>query len=98
MSERQFYVYILTNAARTVLYIGVTNDLVRRVFEHREKFVDGFTKRYHLNRLVYYEVFTTAYDAITREKQLKGWTRKRKLDLIQQMNSSLRDLYPEICS
>ena len=96
MSDRQFYVYILTNAARTVLYIGITNDLVRRVYEHREKFVDGFRKRYHLDRLVYYEVLGTAYDAITREKQLKGWTRKRKLDLIQGTNPSLRDCYAEI--
>ena len=96
MSERSYYVYILTNAVRTVLYIGMTNNLIRRVYEHREKFVDGFTKRYQFDRLVYHEAFSTAYDAITREKQLKGWTRKRKLDLIQTTNPNLRDLWNEI--
>jgi len=96
MGERRYYVYILTNAARTVFYIGVTNDLIRRTYEHREHFVDGFTKRYRVDRLVYFEEFATAYDAITREKELKKWSRRKKLALIQEDNPSLEDKYPQL--
>lgn len=96
MSERLFSVYILTNAARTVLYIGVTSNLMRRVWEHRQKIVDGFTKRYHVDRLVYFETTDTAYTAISREKELKKWSRKKKLDLIQRVNPVLRDVYEEL--
>ena len=70
--EKQFYVYIMTNRNNTVLYTGVTNDLKRRVYEHRESIVDGFTKRYRIHKLVYYEVASEAYAAISREKQIKG--------------------------
>ena len=90
---RQFFVYIMTNERYGTLYIGVTSDLARRAFEHREGLVDGFTKRYRLKRLVYYEVFDTAFDAIDREKRLKKWRREWKLDLIAQMNPSWDDLY-----
>ncbi len=69
---RQYYTYIMTNKNHTVFYVGMTNDLVRRVYEHKEKLFEGFTKRYHLTKLVYYDVAETAEAAITREKQLKG--------------------------
>ena len=92
MNERQYFVYILMNEARTVLYIGMTNNLARRFEEHRVGLVDGFTKRYRCHHLVHFEVLGTAYDAITREKELKGWSRKKKLGLIQRENPSLRDV------
>ena len=89
---RQYYVYILTNKDNRVLYTGVTNDLARRLYEHRNKLVDGFTKRYNVTKLVYFEVTTNVESAITREKQIKGWSRKRKLDLIQTANPEWREL------
>ncbi len=88
---RQYYVYIMANIART-LDIGVTNDLVRRVFEHRHTFMPGFTSRYNLTQLVYYEVFDDVRDAIAREKQLKGWLRTKKVALIETMNPGWEDL------
>lgn len=91
-----YYVYILANRWNTVTYTGVTNDLVRRVYEHREKLVEGFTRRYNVSKLVYYEVFATALDAIAREKQLKAGPRRRKVALIKQMNPEWRDLYDTI--
>lgn len=96
MTERRFFVYIMTNNARTVLYIGITNDLLRRVFEHREKLIEGFTSRYNCNRLVYYEIFGTALDAIAREKQLKRWGRAKKIDRIRTMNPQINDLWGTI--
>lgn len=90
---RQYYVYILANKNDTVLYIGVTNDLVRRVHEHREKLVAGFTKKYNLDKLVYYEVLEDIEQAILREKQLKGGSREKKIELIERMNPSWNDLY-----
>jgi len=97
MTVQQFYVYILTNKRRTVLYIGVTNDLLRRILEHRDKFnSDSFTARYNINILVYYEAAQTAYTAITREKQLKGWMRYRKADLIGSANPDWVDLYNKL--
>lgn len=77
MGDRAYYIYILSNSHRTVLYIGVTSDLIRRVYEHQQEFAEGFTKRYHCHDLLYYEQFATAYDAIMCEKQLKHWNRKR---------------------
>jgi putative endonuclease len=94
---KQYYVYILTNKYNTVLYTGVTNDLVRRVYEHKDKFVKGFTKKYSLNKLVYFEVFEDVMYAISREKQIKGGSRIRKIKLIAEMNQNWRDLYDEIC-
>lgn len=94
MTQR-YYVYILTNQAHTVLYTGVTNDLVRRVSEHREKQVPGFTKEYSVDRLVYYEVFEDIHTAIVREKQIKAGSRQ-KLDLIASTNPDWRDLWEEI--
>ena len=87
-----YYVYILTNKSDRVMYIGVTNNLERRVFEHKQELVEGFTKRYHVHKLVYYEKFSDAYAAITREKQIKGWNRKRKNKLIESVNPRWRDL------
>ncbi|MCI0794729.1 MAG: GIY-YIG nuclease family protein [Chloroflexi bacterium] len=87
----QYYVYIVTNGVRT-LYIGVTNDLTRRVYEHQHKLTDGFTKKYNVTMLVYYEVTTDVQSAIAREKQLKGWRRSKKIDLIEASNPEWVDL------
>jgi len=91
--KRQYYVYIMTNKANTTLYTGVTSDLIKRVCEHREKLVDGFTRRYNITRLVYYEVFDDIENAILREKQIKGGPREKKLQLINGMNKEWKDLY-----
>ena len=88
---RSFYVYIVTNKSGT-LYIGVTNDLGRRVYEHRQAGLRGFTKRYKIDRLVYYEESSNAISAIEREKQTKGWLRRRKMELITNMNPRWLDL------
>ncbi len=91
--ERQYYIYIMTNKNNSVLYTGMTNDLARRVLEHKEKKKKGFTSRYNAIKLVYYEIFATAYDAIAREKQIKAGSRKKKLDLINSVNPEWKDLY-----
>ena len=88
---KQFYVYILTNKSRT-LYVGVTNDLQGRVFVHKNKINEGFTKKYNIAKLVYYEEFSDSYSAIVREKQIKGWLRKKKIALIESMNPEWTDL------
>ena len=93
-----YYVYILSNKNNTVLYIGVTNNLVRRVYEHKQKFVQGFTKTYNVDKLVYYEILYDPYNAITREKQLKGLKRKKKDMLINNFNPDWHDLYQDICN
>ena len=87
-----YYVYILTNDLSTVLYIGVTNDLERRVYEHKTGAVPGFTSRYRINKLIYFEETNDVRAAIAREKQLKGWRRSRKADLVATMNPSWSDL------
>jgi putative endonuclease len=92
----QYSVYILASQRNGTLYIGVTNDLVRRVYEHKEGFVAGFTKRYRVKTLVWFESTASAYAAITREKQLKNWPRAWKLALIELGNPGWRDLYEEI--
>ena len=95
--KKAFYVYILTNYTNSVLYTGITSNLIKRVFEHKAKLVDGFTNKYKINKLVYYEIADNAGAAITREKQLKGGSRGRqKLKLIQNMNKEWRDLYEEL--
>ncbi len=96
MPDRQYAVYILTNPASTVLYTGVTNDLKRRTYEHRENVVDGFTKRYNVHRLVYYEICGDVTSAIAREKQIKAGSRKKKMALVDAFNPSWRDLYFEL--
>jgi putative endonuclease len=86
----------MTNKVNTVIYTGVTSDLKKRVYEHREKIIDGFTKKYNVNKLVYYEILDGIKDAIQREKQIKGGSRKKKIDLINSVNPNFRDLYYEI--
>ena len=88
---KNYYVYILSNEART-LYIGVTNNLERRMYEHKNKLICGFTKRYNLTKLIYYEATTDIRDAIYREKQLKGWLRSKKIALIEESNLGWDDL------
>ncbi|MCX6824016.1 MAG: GIY-YIG nuclease family protein [candidate division SR1 bacterium] len=90
-----YYVYILTTKLNKLLYIGVTNNLSRRLYEHKNKLVDGFTKKYNINKLVYYEECSDIKDAIVREKQLKGWTRIKKNMLILENNSLIKDLSEE---
>jgi putative endonuclease len=94
--NKQYYVYILSNENNTVIYTGVTNDLKRRVFEHKEKMVEGFTKKYNVSKLVYYEVGQDVMGAIFREKQLKSMSRLKKNELIAQFNPYWNDLYEEI--
>ena len=94
--NRQFYVYILTNKYHTVFYTGISSDFIRRVYEHREKLADGFTKRYNITKLLYYECLDNAETAILREKQIKKYSREKKLKLINKMNPDLRDLYSGI--
>ncbi len=87
-----FYVYIISNNFRNVLYIGVTRNLERRLYEHKNKLIDGFSKKYNLNVLLFYETTEYALDAIAREKQLKKWNRDKKFVLIKSVNPKLRDL------
>jgi len=91
--NKQFYVYILTNKTRTVLYTGVTKDLKRRVYEHKEKLTEGFTAKYNIDMLVYYEVAEDVRSAIIREKQIKDGSRASKIKLVHNMNPDWRDLY-----
>ncbi len=93
-SMKQYYVYIMTSKSGT-LYTGMTNDLARRVYEHKHKLIPGFTKRYNVNRLVYFETFNQSQDAIAREKTIKGWVRRKKLALIKASNPRWADLSEE---
>ena len=88
---KQYYVYIMTSNSGT-LYTGMTNDLQRRVYQHKQKLIPGFTFRYNVNRLVYFEVFNEPQQAIAREKQIKGWLRRKKIALIEEQNPIWRDL------
>jgi len=88
---KQYYVYILSGYTRT-LYIGVTNDIKRRIVEHKEKLIEGFTKMYNIDRLVYFDTFREVNDALAREKQLKKWSRKKKIELIERDNPQWKDL------
>ena len=93
-----YYVYLLASDRNGTLYLGVTNDIVRRVFEHKSKVVPGFTKRYRIDKLVWFEVFDDPTSAITREKELKKWRREWKIKLIEEQNPQWIDLYPQISS
>lgn len=94
--HKESYVYLLANKHNNVLYTGVTNDLIRRVYEHKNKLVSGFTQKYNVDRLVYYEVCGSIIVAIGREKQIKGWSRKKKHGLINTLNPEWDDLYQSI--
>jgi putative endonuclease len=94
--EKQYYVYIMTNAKHSTLYTGFSNDLKARVWSHKGRFVDGFTKRYHVDMLVYYEATESVESALAREKQIKAGSRQKKVDLINSMNPEWRDLYEEL--
>ena len=83
---KTFYVYMMTNKSRVVLYTGITNSLEVRVWQHQEREIDGFTKKYHIDRLAYYEAFDDPRDAISREKDIKGWRRSKKNALIERLN------------
>ncbi|HQV95396.1 MAG TPA: GIY-YIG nuclease family protein [Anaerolineales bacterium] len=93
---KQYCVYIMTNAHHTVLYTGVTNNLARRVYEHKNGLGSVFVKKYNVHKLVYYEIGNDINATIAREKQIKGGSRKKKLDLINSMNPEWKDLYEEI--
>ena len=95
---RQYYAYIMSNKANTVLYTGVTGDLIKRVYEHKQKITEGFTKKYKVNKLVYYEIFGDPENAIAREKQIKVGSRRKKIALIKSKNPKWKDLYNEIAS
>lgn len=96
--DKIYYVYVMANPKRNVIYTGITCNLTKRVWEHKEKAVEGFTKRYNVCDLVYYEMFDNPQSAIEREKQIKSWSRKRKDNLIKVMNPILEDLYENIIS
>ena len=95
MSDKQYCVYIATNKSHT-LYTGVSSGLPARMWQHKAKVIPGFTQRYNIGKLVYYEVFEDAYNAIAREKQIKGWTRKKKIALIKTKNPDFKDLSDQL--
>jgi len=92
---KSYYVYIISNLKRTTFYIGITNNLERRMYEHKNKLVKGFTSKYNLKHLVYFEEFSNINETIKREKQLKNWHRDWKLNLIKSINPELKDLSEE---
>jgi len=96
MESAQYFVYILANRTGNALYVGVTNNLKRRVYEHKNGIISGFTKRYNISKLIYFEIFDDPENAIRREKQLKGGSRQKKIDLINQTNRDWIDLYNKI--
>jgi len=93
-----YYIYIISNQKRTTFYTGVTNNLQRRIFEHKNELIEGFSKKYKLHDIVYYEIFDRVEDALTREKQLKNWHRNWKINLIKSTNPQMKNLDAEINS
>ena len=93
---KQYFIYIMTNKWNRVLYTGVTNNLIRRAYEHKTVLLEGFTKKYHVNKLVYYEICDDIENAILREKQIKAGSRKKKIELIRSINTEWKDLYDEL--
>ncbi|HDY68827.1 MAG: GIY-YIG nuclease family protein [Candidatus Scalindua sediminis] len=91
-TEKIYYIYLLTNWNNKVMYVGVTNNLIRRIYEHKNKLVKGFTKKYNVNKLVYYEVTQDVIAALTREKEIKKWRREKKDRLVNRMNPTWKDL------
>ena len=96
MNTKKGYVYILTNKTNKVLYVGVTSNLIKRIYEHKNKLVPGFTEKYNVNKLVYYEIYDNIEDAITREKQIKAGNRNKKIQLVSSMNPEWKDLYDDL--
>ncbi|MBS4034279.1 MAG: GIY-YIG nuclease family protein [Ignavibacterium sp.] len=96
MRTHNYFIYFLTNWNNTVLYIGMTNNLERRMYEHKNKLVEGFTKKYNLDKLVYYEQYTDVHLAIQREKELKKWRREKKNKLVESVNPEWKDLTNEL--
>ncbi|MFZ7102101.1 MAG: GIY-YIG nuclease family protein [Peptococcaceae bacterium] len=94
--SKQYYVYIMTNTYNNVLYTGVTSNLKRRVFEHKENIIKGFTSKYKIHKLVYFEEYNEIYDALTREKAIKGGSRKKKIELVETLNEDWRDLTEQL--
>ena len=94
--EKQFYVYMLASKRNGTLYIGVTSNLIQRIWQHKQKLIGGFTKKYNVGKLVYFEVHADAESAITREKQMKKWRRAWKIRLIESGNPDLKDLFDDI--
>lgn len=96
--NKQYFVYILTKERNSTFYVGVTSDLAKRIWEHKNEVADGFTKKYHVKRLVYFETYTDPENAIRREKRLKKWPRAWKMKIIEGQNPDWRDLYETICA
>ena len=96
MTDKNYYLYIVASKKNGTLYIGVTGDLVKRTYEHKQNAVDGFTKKYNVHNLVYYETYRDIEDAILREKQMKKWNRKWKIRIIEESDPEWKDLYNEI--
>ncbi|MCX6810832.1 MAG: GIY-YIG nuclease family protein [Candidatus Berkelbacteria bacterium] len=96
MKLKRYYVYLMVNPANSVIYAGVTNNLIRRVFEHKCKFIEGFTKKYNTTKVVYWECFDDVKSAINREKQIKSGSRQKKIDLIIKHNPKFNDLYGDL--
>ena len=96
VTEKLYFIYILTNAKHTVLYTGFSNDLKARIWSHKERLEESFTKRYHVDMLVYYEATESVVSALERERQIKAGSRQKKIDLINSMNPNWRDLYEEL--
>lgn len=94
--DKQYYVYLMTNERNNVIYTGITNNLLRRVYEHKNKLIKSFTNKYNVNKLVYYEEYDSSIDAISREKQIKAGSRKKKIELIKKINSNFRDLLSNV--
>lgn len=95
--EKRFYVYIMTNKKNGTLYVGTTRDLIKRIWEHKTEAVEGFTKKYGLKTLVYYETLNDYEEALKREKKIKKWPRQWKLNIINDMNPKWNDLYTAVC-
>lgn len=98
MASKRYYVYIMAKARNGTFYVGMTSDLVKRVWEHKNDVMEGFAKKYGIKTLVYYEIFDDPESAIKREKRLKKWTRQSKMKAIESLNPDWRDLYSDICS
>lgn len=98
MKKESYYVYILTNYTNNVLYIGMTSNLPKRIWEHKQKLVKGFTQKYNVNKLVYFEMFQDPKEATKRERNMKEWQREWKIKRINDMNPNWTDLYEDICN